>query len=121
VVVAIVDRRIAKVECKQCGARHRFRPSDGETTAARAGRASGVRTTPGRAAKAKARKAAIVEADPSRPARQYRPSDCYEQGDRLVHPSFGEGIVQAVSGPKKVLVLFAAGEKTLVQARGSAS
>jgi hypothetical protein len=58
-----------------------------------------------------------VEADLSRPRRPFRISDTYEVGDRVVHADFGEGVVQAVRGPKKVEVLFAAGAKTLVQGR----
>jgi hypothetical protein len=38
--------------------------------------------------------------------------------DRIVHPSFGEGVVQAVTGPSKIEVLFGAGSKTLVHGRG---
>jgi hypothetical protein len=39
----------------------------------------------------------------------------------MLHPSFGEGVVQAITGPTKVQVLFASGEKTLVHARKTAS
>ncbi len=121
VVVAVVDHRIAKVECKQCGARHRFRPSDGESPTAGGRRTTATRARSTTSARRVSRKQPIVEADPSRPPRPYRPSECYTRGDRVVHPSFGEGVVQAISGPKKVLVLFAGGEKTLVQARETAS
>jgi predicted nucleic acid-binding Zn-ribbon protein len=112
VVVAVADGRIAKVECKQCGGRHRYRAPEGERAAEPARRRTTTRT---------ARKPATVEADTSRPPRPYRPTERYEQGDRLVHPNFGEGVVQSVSGPTKVRVRFINGEKTLVQAREAAS
>ena len=35
VVIALADRRIANVECKECGARHRYRGVKGETGAVR--------------------------------------------------------------------------------------
>jgi hypothetical protein len=40
-------------------------------------------------------------------------------GDRVVHAHFGEGVVQAVTGPRKVEVLFASGAKTLVHGRNA--
>lgn len=111
VVVAVVDGRIAKVECKQCGARHRHRPADDEPRRGAARQASRTRK-PGRASKP------VVDADPSRPRRPFRATDTYAVGDRIVHPSFGEGVVQALRGPTKVEVLFEAGPKVLVHGRG---
>ena len=116
VVVALIDGRVAQVECKQCGARHRYRSPDGGGTARAPGR-SVVRRTPAK----KAAKATLVEADPSRPVRRYDPREQYLTGDRVVHPTFGEGVVQAITGATKVRVRFASGEeKMLVQARSSA-
>ena len=57
-------------------------------------------------------------ADPSRPCRSFRPRDTYEVGDRMLHPTFGEGVVQATRGATKVEVLFEAGTKLLVQGYG---
>lgn len=62
--------------------------------------------------------APAVEADLGRPARSFRPSDTYEVGERMVHPTFGEGVVQATRGTTKVEVLFPAGTKLLVQGYG---
>jgi hypothetical protein len=115
VVVAVVDGRIVKVECKQCGSRHRHRPPDGEAAIRPSGDSSPRRT---RAARPRA---SAITADPDRPPRTYRPSEHYSAGDRVLHPRFGEGVVQATSGPTKVRVLFSDGEKTLVQARDTAS
>jgi hypothetical protein len=59
-----------------------------------------------------------VEADTSRPSRAFDPSDTWQVGDRMVHPSFGKGVVQATLGAKKVEVLFETGTKRLVQGQG---
>jgi hypothetical protein len=116
VVIALAEGRIARVECRQCGARHRYRPAAGGS----AGRArSAARGAGGPRARARAKKP-IVEADPSRPRRPFRASDTYQVGDRIVHQSFGEGVVQAVPGPSKIEVLFGVGSKTLVHGRGGA-
>lgn len=118
VVVAVTDGRIAQVECKQCGARHRYRPANGEAEG-RAGarpRKAGSRTASPRAGRA-ARKKPVVEADLSRPSRRFQMSETYEVGDRVLHASFGEGVVQAVTGVSKVEILFEVGQKTLVHGR----
>ena len=53
----------------------------------------------------------------TRPPRPFRTSDTYSVGDRVVHHHFGEGVVQAVTGPTKIQVLFETGPRTLVHAR----
>ena len=35
-----------------------------------------------------------------------RTSDTYQLGDRVMHPHFGEGVVQALIGETKVEILF---------------
>ncbi len=113
VVIAMADSQIAKVECRECGARHRYRGVKGEIGAVRgkpAARATSSRTRSGE-------KKQVVEADESRPRRDFSMSDTYEVGDRLLHASFGEGVVQEVAGPAKIVVLFEVGPKTLVQGR----
>ncbi len=119
VVVAVSDGRIAQVECKQCGARHRYRPAEGD---AEGGAAKRPRRAADRKASPRARKASgkssVVEADLSRPSRAFQMSETYEVGDRVVHATFGEGVVQALTGARKVEVLFEAGPRTLVHGRG---
>ena len=115
VVIALVDRRIARVECRECGARHRHRPPGGRASAPAAKRRGEPRTRA--SALRRSAERVVVEADPSRPRRPFRTSDVYQVGDRIVHATFGEGVVQAVTGPQKVEVLFGAGPKTLVHAR----
>jgi predicted nucleic acid-binding Zn ribbon protein len=113
VVIALADSRIANVECRECGARHRYRGVKGETGAVR--RKPATRATPSRARGGKQKP--VVEADESRPRRDFRMSDTYEVGDRVLHASFGEGVVQEAPVPAKIVVLFDVGLKTLVQGR----
>lgn len=114
VVIALADRRIAKVECLDCGARHRYRSVAGGTGAARGNTAA--RPTRSRTGRGKEKQ--IVAADESRPRRDFCMSDTYRAGDRVVHASFGEGVVQEVAGPAKIVVFFGVGSKTLVHGRG---
>lgn len=110
-VVAVAPGRPAQVECKECGARHRYRPVGGTPAAPqrRSARATGR----------SARKVAptLVEADLSKPVRSFRPTDTYAAGERVKHPAFGSGVVQAVKGPTKVEIHFDAGPKVLVHGR----
>ena len=115
VVIARVDGRIAKVECKQCGARHRYRPAEGAGANTAPSRTSAASAPSPRTRSREAKR--IVEADRSRPRRPFRPSETYWVGDRVVHQSFGEGVVQVVKGATKIEILFEVGSKTLVHGR----
>jgi len=112
VVIAMSAGEIAQVECGECRARHRYRPADARKPGA--SRAGKLPKTKHPAKK----RAAVVEADLSRPPRSFSARETYVPGDRLMHSSFGEGVVQAVMGPSKIEVLFETGVKVLVHARG---
>jgi hypothetical protein len=112
VVIALEGRRIAKVECLDCGKRHRHR--DPAASAAGSAKSAGRRAT---TARAKSKAAEVVKADPARARRPFLMTQTYQVGDRVDHTSFGEGVVQQIAGPKKVKVLFAVGMKTLVNNR----
>ncbi|HJO25597.1 MAG: hypothetical protein QF890_03105 [Myxococcota bacterium] len=113
VVIALADRRIVQVQCGECGARHRYRPSRNAAAGDARPHNPTARKPASRARKNDA--APVVEADCSRPCRPFQPIDTYQAGDRMLHPTFGEGVVQATRGAKKVEVLFEAGTKLLVQ------
>ncbi len=59
----------------------------------------------------------IVEADPSRPPQPYALTGSYTPGDRIVHPTLGTGVVQAIAGPGKIRVLFDGTKRVLVHER----
>lgn len=48
----------------------------------------------------------IVEADLSRPPRNYGIRESYAPGDRINHPTLGMGVVQSLTGVGKINVLF---------------
>lgn len=115
IVIALDKGRIAQVQCGECGVRHRYRPSGGATAGGSPRRRSVAGTCSPRSRKSDTKP--VVEADPSRPSRTFSTSDTYQAGDRLVHPTFGAGVVQATQGATKVSVLFEAGTKLLVQGK----
>src|SRR5204863_5532078 len=61
-----------------------------------------------------------VAADLSKPSRTYRASEKFEVGERVDHPSFGQGVVE-VAEPGKITVFFASGRRVLVQAKAAVS
>lgn len=117
VVVAKVGEKIVKVHCKQCGGDHRYKsphdaPADKKLPAA---------IRPPREPKAPVERfeKPAVSADLSRPAKPYRASEPYEIGDRIEHPSFGQGVIE-IAEPGKITVFFASGRRVLAQARAAA-
>ncbi len=59
----------------------------------------------------------VVEADLSRPVRAYALTESFQAGDRIAHPTLGEGVVQGEAGRGKIQVLFGERKSLLVHAR----
>jgi len=120
VVVAKVGVQIVKVQCKQCGGYHRYKSPHGATKEAKMPSATRPAKEP-RAPKAPVERfeKPAVAADLSRSVKTYRASEKFEVGDRVEHPSFGQGVVE-VSEPGKVTLFFATGRRVLVQSKDGA-
>ena len=113
VVVAMVDGRVAKVVCKECGSQHRYRTADGSHLK-RPAKPRGPR-----AAKEPVERfeSARVTTDMTKPLRTYRASESYDVGDRVEHPVFGAGVVE-IFDDGKITVFFPTGRKVLVCSKG---
>ena len=120
VVVAKVGVQIVKVQCKQCGGYHRYKSPHGATKEAKMPSATRPPKEP-RAPKEPVERfeKPAVAADLSRAVKTYRASEKFTVGDRVDHPSFGQGVVE-VSEPGKVTVFFATGRRVLVQSKDGA-
>jgi len=121
VVVAKVGEQIVKVHCKECGKEHRYKsphgapkdkrqPTIASRTAERETRVTAAKPPVERFEKP------AVSADLTRPVRTYRANEKFEVGERVDHPSFGQGVVE-VTEAGKVTVFFATGRRVLAQAR----
>jgi hypothetical protein len=119
VVVAKVGDTVAKVQCKQCGGYHRYKSP--YAAAASGSRSASSTPRAPRAPKEPVERIAraAVAPDLSKPARPYKPSDKYEVGERVDHPTFGQGVVESIAEPGKVTIFFATGRKVLVHDKGS--
>ncbi|MFW5878519.1 MAG: hypothetical protein ACOCVR_01760 [Myxococcota bacterium] len=118
VVFAKIGDMISKVECKQCGKRHRFKATGdapeanlapARKAAARSSRADRATKGPGRG-RASAPAAAVF--DPSKPTSDYRGDRRFAVGEQIRHPVFGTGVVSAVEA-NKIRVSFAGNLKVL--------
>jgi hypothetical protein len=122
VVVAKVGEKIAKVQCKQCGGFHRYKPPGGPPAKVAKSTEPRTRTSSGTGTRAPRRAAAeppppSVNPDLSRPVKRYAASEPFQVGDRVQHPTFGLGVVQSSPGPGKIDVAFPGGRRVLAQAR----
>lgn len=114
VVVAKIGDKITKVQCKQCGKQHRFKPT-GEAPDAnlnpvrRKVESSGPKTT---RARAKPVAAGIVH-DPDKPTRDYGIAERFAVGEQIQHKKFGPGVVCAIED-SKIRVNFTEGTKVLL-------
>ena len=115
VVVAKVGQQIVKVQCKQCSGYHRYKsphaaPPEKKLPAA---------IRPPREPKAPVERfeKPAVAADLTKPTRIYRASEAYEVGERIDHPSFGQGVIE-IAELGKITVFFATGRRVLAAAKG---
>ena len=118
VVVAKVGEQIVKVQCKQCSGYHRYKSPHG----APAEKKLPATNRPPRETKPPVERfeKPAVAADLSKPARPYRASERFEIGERIDHPSFGQGVVE-LSEAGKITVFFGSGRRVLVQAKTAAT
>jgi hypothetical protein len=115
VVVAKDGDKIVKVQCKQCSGYHRYRSPHGAPAVKKmpATNRPAKEPRPTRDPVERFEKPAVA-ADLSKPSRVYRASERFEVGDRVDHPSFGQGIIE-ISEPGKITVFFATGRRVLAQ------
>lgn len=117
VVVAKVGEEIVRVICKECGAQHRYKnPNKTKTTPQRR---SSTTASPRAARETKVVQrfdTPAVPADLTKAVRTYKASERFVVGERLEHPTFGQGVVE-VSESGKMTVFFAVGRKVLIQAK----
>ncbi len=125
VVVAKEGDKIAKVQCKQCGGYHRYKSVAGASAEQKNPSRFGDKPEkPAKATKSTA-KAPVerfekpsVAADLTKPVRTYRASEKFDVGERIDHPTFGQGVVE-VYDAGKITVFFSTGRRVLVAAKSS--
>lgn len=118
-IVAMVGSEVVRVKCNTCGSEHNHRP----VKAPKPAKAPAARGTGTAAAKSPRGKAAAGPSDESIWEEAIRPHDPdlaipynmdgkFRANVLLTHPSFGIGLIAAVT-PGKIEVVFKAGRKLL--------
>jgi hypothetical protein len=119
VVVAKVGDQIVKVLCKECGGQHRYRSPHGAPKEKRQPSLSTPKPPRAERAPVERFEKPAVAADLAKPVRTYGASLKYEVGERVEHPTFGQGVVETAE-PGKITVFFAVGRRVLVQSKDGA-
>jgi hypothetical protein len=122
VVMAKVGERVVKVVCKLCGSQHNYRgENNGASTTASSGSSWGGARRRKTVKRPVATAPAAPDYDPAKPPRAYSAQGSYAPGERIIHPSFGTGVVAASPGPGKVDVVFPSGARTLACAKAAST
>jgi hypothetical protein len=114
VIVAMAQGRVARVQCKTCHTVHAYR---GGAASTRTRGEPSERAPRARTATRPQYDDLLRGHDISR-ARKYAPATTYSEGNVINHPTFGLGLIMRVLSDGKIEVLFPAGSKVLVHARG---
>lgn len=120
VVVAKVGDKIAKVQCKQCGGLHRYKPPPGSAGAAKQAtgrRRSSVPRSKSTVKAVEGPRPVPVARDPHVPPIAYSIQQTFEVGDRVDHRIFGVGIVEELLDAGKMRVFFNGERKVLAMAK----
>jgi hypothetical protein len=124
IVMAMQGDRIVKAQCKTCQKEHKYYPPKGITEP--------VKKAPKKAKKkddAGASSATSIEAEweklmnahKTAPVKSYAMKNCFVLGDKIKHPTFGEGIVGKLIYPNKIEIIFQHDVKILIHGGISAT
>ena len=107
-IIALVDGKVAKVECNVCKAKHKYRPEK-PAKAVAAKKKPTARATAAAAAKLAKIEAHFEELVAGRDeavALAYSMTDTFKRNDLINHPMFGLGVVSEIVMPNKIEVVF---------------
>ncbi len=130
VIVAVEGVKVTKVQCKFCGGYHRYKRAANDTATKETKPKAPSRPAATGTTKAGKKQTRVVtpkrdeprtEPNLALPVRDYAMSGTYQTGERIEHPKFGQGVVEAFPSPGKMDVFFEDGRRTLAYGRVVAS
>ena len=115
-IVSMKGDQVAKVECKTCKKIHAFKTPKGVTEVApKKKRASKKSSDDGQSASTiEAEWEKLMASHKDAPFKPYGLKSKFALGDKIRHPSFGEGIVGKLIYPNKLEVIFRTDIKVLI-------
>lgn len=120
IVVAMKGDRVAKVECQTCKKIHVYKTPKGITTPDTTKKKRGAKASKGvddaaqNATSITAEWEKLMSLHREAPRKTYNTKASFALGDKLDHPTFGEGIVGKLIFPNKLEVVFKANIKILI-------
>lgn len=116
-IIAMVDGKVAKVQCNVCGGRHNYRPEKPEKPVSTKKKTTRATSTSAKLAKAKAHFEELVAGREPSGALAYTMDGIFKKGDLVDHPTFGLGVVAETIMPNKIEVVFRQENKILICGR----
>jgi hypothetical protein len=115
-IIAVVDGKPVKVECRTCMTSHNYRaPKNGPAAIAAASTTTPRKTAAARASASRKAEEHIPLVPPANEhIRPYRMSERFAKNQWISHKNFGIGLVMSEVSSEKIEVRFDAGVKMLV-------
>lgn len=115
-IVSMKGDKIAKVECKTCKKTHGYKAPKGVTEVAPKKKRASKKSEDGSpsASTIEAEWEKLMASHREAPFKGYTPKTKFLLGDKIKHPSFGEGIVGKLIYPNKLEVIFRTDIKVLI-------
>ena len=125
-IMSMIGGIPSRVICRTCKSEHNYKPKKGVKEPGATPATSGTRSVVRAPRETKVEKTVPVEVEwmkqlnaSTRPLREYAANESFSVGDRIKHPTFGEGVVQKLLFPNKLEIIFRMDIKTLVHAGAS--
>ncbi|OFZ21944.1 MAG: hypothetical protein A2X94_15930 [Bdellovibrionales bacterium GWB1_55_8] len=116
VIVAMKGDRIAKVQCLTCKKEHVYRAPKGATEPVKKKSKKETAAAEAAISSIEAEWTKLMTAHKDAPMKPYSMKASFALGDKLKHPTFGDGIVGKLIYPNKLEVIFSNNIKVLIHA-----
>lgn len=114
VIVAMKGDRIAKVQCLTCKKEHVYKAAKGVTTPKKAPKKKKSDSAESTHTSIEAEWEKLMSQHRDMPMKAYSTKGAFLLGDKINHPTFGEGIVGKLIYPNKIEVIFRTDLKVLI-------
>jgi hypothetical protein len=113
-VVAMQGTKPRRVKCNTCSGVHNFRAT--KPVGRAAAKPAAKKAAKGKTTTRKTRQSweEVMEEAASKPHKQYSMSGSFDEGDWIMHSTFGLGCVQSYTPPNKISVRFADSTRMLI-------
>lgn len=113
-VVTLQGAKARRVKCNTCGGEHNFRAT--KPVGKAAAKTTAKKTAKAKSAPRKTRQSweEVMEQAASKPHKPYSMSGKFDEGDWIMHNTFGLGCVQSYTPPNKISVRFADSVRMLI-------